>query len=66
MESQKTPNSQNNLKKEKNRAGGIRLPHLRLYYKAKSSKQLHENKHRSMEQNRKPISKPKYIWAVNL
>ena len=33
METQKTPNSQSNLEKE-NRAGAIRLPDFRLYYKA--------------------------------
>ena len=33
METQKTPNSQNNLEKEK-RTEGIRLPDFRLYYKA--------------------------------
>ena len=32
METQKTLNSQSNLEKEG--AGGIRLPDLRLYYKA--------------------------------
>ena len=34
METQKAPNSQSNLEKEKNGAGGIRLPDFRLYYKA--------------------------------
>ena len=33
METQKTPNSQNNLEKEK-RTEGIRLPDFRLYYKS--------------------------------
>ena len=33
METPKTPNSQSNIEKEK-RAGGIRLPDFRLYYKA--------------------------------
>ena len=34
METQKTPNSQSSLDGKKNGAGGIRLPNLRLYYKA--------------------------------
>ena len=33
METQKTPNSQSSLE-GKNRAGGIRLPNFRLYYKS--------------------------------
>ena len=33
METQKTPNSQSNLEKEK-QSGGIRLPDFKLYHKA--------------------------------
>ena len=33
VESEKTPNSQGNIKKE-TIAGGITMPHFRLYYKA--------------------------------
>ena len=34
MKTQKTPNSQSDIEKKKNRAEGIRLPGFRLYYKA--------------------------------
>ena len=34
IETQKTPNSQSSLERQKNRSGGIRLPYFRLHYKA--------------------------------
>ena len=40
METQKTPNSQNNLKKEKRKAGEINLLDSRLYYKAIVNKRV--------------------------
>ena len=48
MEPQKTPNSQNNLEKKKNKAVGILLPDFRLFYKStviKTTWYWHKNKH---------------------
>ena len=68
MESEKTLNNQENIKKENHR-WGITMPDFRLSYKAVVIKIVwywHKQTHRSMEQNREPKSRPSILWSTNL
>ena len=69
METQKTPNSQSNLEKEKrsqrNQAPGLQTI-LKSYSNQDSLVLAQKQKYRSMEQERKPRDKPPHIWSPNL
>ena len=55
--------------REKNGAGGIRLPDFRLlqtYSNQDSMVLAQKQKYRSMEQDRKPRDKPMHLWSTNL
>ena len=66
METQKTPNSQTNLEKEKqsrrNQAPGLQTI-LQSYSNQESMVLAQKQKYRSMEQDRKPRDKPTHIWS---
>ena len=69
METQKTPNSQSNLEKEK-RSWRTQAPRLQTvpqsYSKQDSMVLAQKQKYRSMVQDRMPRDKPIHIWASNL
>ena len=69
METQKTPNSQSNLKKEKwswrNQAPLLQIV-LQSYSNQDSIVLAQKQKYRSMEQDRQPRDKPTHLWSPNL
>ena len=56
--------------REKNEAGGIRLPDFRLLLQSYSNQDnmvlAQKQKHRSMEQDRKPRDKTMHLWSTSL
>ena len=69
IETQKSPNSQSNLEKEKqswrNHAPGLQTI-LQSYSNQDSMVLSQKQKYRSMEQERKPRDKPTQIWSPYL
>ena len=69
METQKIPNSQSNLEKEKhswrNQAPGLQTV-LQRYSNQDSMVLAKKQKYISMEQDRKPRDKPMHIWSPYL
>ena len=69
METQKTPNSQSSLegKKQSWRNQTLWLQTILQSYSNQDNMVLaQKQKHRSMEQDRKPRDKPMHLWSTNL
>ena len=68
METQKTPNSQNNLEKEQSWRNHV--PQLQTILQSYSNQNgmvlAQKQTHRSMEEDRKPRNKPTHLWSINL
>ena len=68
MEPQKALLSNSDPEKEQ-QVGGIKLPNIKLYYKAiviRTTRYWYKNRHRSMEHNREPRNKPIPLWSINI
>ena len=68
MEPLKTQNCQSNLE-EKNKAGGLTLrlqTILQNHCNQNSVVLVQKHTYGSMEQNREPRNKPRYLWSISL
>ena len=69
METQKTPNNQSSLEGKK-RSRRNQTPWVQTILQSYSNQDnmvlAQKQKHRSMEQDRKPTDKPTHLWSTNL